>query len=872
MFCINCGALLDDDSRFCAECGAKVYADDENQPQQAFDSVKDTKAAAINGWLSPDIYIGDPKSENKDNEDNKDNKVNDVNRAAEMHNGYSYDNKPAFESVDSDMIIPDMGDPDETVGANYLRKRKNASVQNEAPAQKKEYDAAAPVYKPETPVRKKTSDSASVNKPPVDNGFSFDPQPFEEVSEEEDFFGKGLGGSFFEDEQNVPTQDKNIDKKKDGKKKGLIAVGALAAVLVAVAAVFLFVLKPAGSSYFNTYNMSSDIIGVARDADTLFYINENGYIVKMNTDDNERSIVVDDISVDMIYMQGEKLYFRSSEDNYLYMCDFEGDNIEKTVSSRICWFTIIDEELYYIDGYYETDEDTGEEASSGQFNLYKSKLDGSDEKQIINDTVTKVFIGKDSIVYYNGEASSLYKTDADGEERKLLYKCEENAYIGDIKVEKDTVLFTYLDSDNKILSGVYSIGLDGEGKKKIVNTQESSITLRSGKLIYASSEDSCTYISAIDGSDEDDFLDIAAYSPVISGNYMYFFNAEDEKLSVMEYDFKNDDLRYLEDDLYGKTVFTKNYIFYIDSEDSNIYRCDHNGKDAVQLTSGECFEIYSYNDEIYYLGYANGYSSSDPETLTGIDTYGLYKLDTEGESCNAVEFGVGERIAFYEDYVYFTAGDPVEIYRTELTNVDTTASNVPVVTESYALTYGDICFVAEGWIYLEAVRNGATELIRINIDSQAAETVYEGEVYDVQYSGGRIFYTAYDENDEKALYHMSPDGTMSECIITLDIGEYTVSDSIVYYIDPMTGNLCMVAMNGSSNNTLCDTSAANISVYDGKIYFTDRYEDGYTYSVETDGGSKEAVIEKIEDATDKTAYKTHGVDGASPALPEVPAV
>ncbi len=823
MFCIKCGALLDDDSRFCAECGAKVYEEEEAQPQSDL-----------------------PQEKEKRFEDN-----------------------PAFIPVGS---MPDMADPDKTVGVNYLRKGKSTA---DTPVYKpeEEFIPEVPVFTPVEPERKQPSDSIPVNRPPVDKGFDFDPALLGGTPEEADIFEDKLGGSFFDDDKNEDAvTEQKVDKKKDSKIKVVLALCIAGAVLIAAATAFLFAAKSSGNSYFNTFNMSSDIISVARDADTLFYINDNGYIVKTDIEDNERTVIVDDKSADMVYMQDEKIYFRATDDNYLYMCDYEGGNIEKVVSSRVCWFTIIDDELYYIDGYYATDEDTGDKTSSGQFNLYKSKLDGSDEKQIINDTVTKVFIGKDSIVYYNEEAASLYKTDIDGEDRKLLYNCEENAYIGDIKVEKDTVLFTYIDSDNKILSGVYSIGLDGEGKKKVVNTQESSITLKNGKLIYASSEDSCTYMSAVDGSDEDDIFDVAAYSPVISGNYMYFFNAEDEKLSVMEYDFRNDELRYLEDDLYGKTVFTKNYIFYIDSEDSNIYRCDHNGEDAVQLTSGECFEIYSYDDEIYYLGYANGYSSEDPETLTGIDTYGLYKLDTEGESCNAVEFGVGEKIAFYEDYVYFTAGDPVEIYRTELSNVDTTAPNIPFVTESYALTYGDICFVADGWIYLEAVRNEEPELIRINIDSYATETVYEGELSDIQYSGGRIFYTAYDENDEKALYHMSPDGTMSECIITLDIGEYTVSDSIVYYIDPLTGNLCMIAMNGSNNNTLCDTSAANISVYDGKIYFTDRYEDGYTCSVETDGGSKEAVIEKIEDATDKTAYKTHGVDGASPALPEVPVV
>ena len=128
-----------------------------------------------------------------------------------------------------------------------------------------------------------------------------------------------------------------------------------------------------------------------------------------------------------------------------------------------------------------------------------------------------------------------------------------------------------------------------------------------------------------------------------------------------------------------------------------------------------------------------------------------------------------------------------------------------------------------------------------------------------------------DTSEEKTLYCMNPDGSALTTVITAEITEYCVSDSIVYYIDSLTGNLCMVASNGSNNNTLCETSAANISVYDGYVYFTDRYESGHTYCVETSGGAKEAVIEDVDEATDKTSYKTHGVDGASPEIPTMPA-
>lgn len=866
MFCIKCGALIEDDSKFCAECGTRVYDDSPvNEAPVSTPEKAEPVKEAIKEAPASEIY-------EKKNITVTGSSVREAAPRAEEKN-------------DAEGI-----NLDKTVGANYLRRQKSGGV-------KKETDAVRPekvsFVKEEIKQPEKKRETAFDDN---GRGFSFNA----EAVEEEAPSGGLSGASFFDDddeEEKKPEKKKGPDKKK-GKAKTLIIAAAALVLIAAGLTAYLLLGGSSGSSYYNTYNMSGDMIGVARDADTVFYINDNGYIVKNETEDDERTVIVDDKSSDMVYMYGEKIYFRSTDDNYLYMCSSDGENIEKAVSPRVFWFTFIGDELYYIDGYYEYDENNEEKTTEGQFNLYKSKADGSDEKQIINDVVSRVFIGKDFIVYYNEETNSLYKTDIDGEDRKLLYECEDEAEIRDIKVHKDTVLFTYIDFSNKVLSGVYSIGLDGNNKKKIVNTEEGSITLKDGRLIYVSSSDSRTYMSDIDGSNEDDILDVPVYSPVISGSFMYFYNSEDEKLSVMEYDFKKDELRYLEDDLYGKTVFTNKYIFYISREDDNIYRCDHNGKDAVQLTDGECKALYLYNDEIYFVGYANGYTSDDSVTLTGIETFGLYKLDEEGESCTAVELGLNESIAFSGDYVYFTEGDENVIYRTDLSEIDTTLPDTPFITAESGITFGEICFAENGYICLEAEEDGNDKLIRINIDSGAVETIYDGLVSDVQYEDGRVYFISSEEDsneeteenadednnenkdeeekdedtsEEKTLYCMNPDGSALSKVITAEITEYCVSDSIVYYIDSLTGNLCMVASNGSNNNTLCETSAANISVYDGYVYFTDRYESGHTYCVETSGGAKEAVIEDVDEATDKTSYKTHGVDGASPEIPTMPA-
>jgi|GEM_PF-5540120 len=671
---------------------------------------------------------------------------------------------------------------------------------------------------------------------------------------------------FFSSE--VPESGSKKKKKKTGGKtvlKALVAVVLVIAVTVGGVVAFIFAKKNAPEAYSNLNNTSERYVNVVRDGKNIFYVNENGFIVRTDENGENRSVIVDDTTTSYLYLKGDKLYYLSENDDYIYSCSYDGGDKEKILLNKVFWYAVTDKYIYYCDGYSETDEKTGSSEVIGNMNLYRCDMDGQNAQCLADVAVPKVCIGEEKIVYKSNDDGSIYITELDGSDTKLVFEKDADSEFYSFKVYEDRVYVHSSNNKEPSKSGIYSIGFDGENKQKVVNADGIYFAVVREKIVYSDSTEKKTYMCDLDGSNRELILDGTVIKrPRIYGDYMYYNEYFSGSEDIYEYDFKNKTVRCLENEMTGNVVFADGYMFYIDNSDSNIYRCDSDGNNKIQLTDGECLSIYAHNDELYFYGYANGYSSDEPETAKGINTLGVYKLDTDGTSCSAVELNCKKDVVFYGDSVYFADEKNSGIYKTSLSNVDTDADNTAYIT-SEDHSFGAPLLVDGDFIYLNATKDGKTFFSRVSMSTKAVEYLYTGKVRNVQLNDKKIYYVANNENGESVLCQMNLDGSAPAVVMLGEINDYAVYERIVYYVDPVTGHINSISVGSQKPEELNESASSNVVINGNTIYFNNRYDNGYVYSMKLDGSDEKVVIGesgKNEEIKDRTDYRTNGIDGA----------
>lgn len=671
---------------------------------------------------------------------------------------------------------------------------------------------------------------------------------------------------FFSSE--VPESGSKKKKKKTGGKtvlKALVAVVLVIAVTVGGVVAFIFAKKNAPEAYSNLNNTSERYVNVVRDGKNIFYVNENGFIVRTDENGENRSVIVDDTTTSYLYLKSNKLYYLSSTDDYVYSCSYDGGDKEKVILNKVYWFAVAGKYIYYRDGYTEMNEKTGADDIIGNLNLYRCDTDGKNVVCLVNSEVSKICVGEENIVYRSRQNGALYVIGIDGGESKLILEKEKDSEISNFKIYDDKIYALVHDNEVPAKSGIFSMAFDGSNKEKIVNTEGADFTIVEGKIVYADPVDKDTNICDLDGKNKDVLIEGTVINrPKIYGDYLYYNEFFSAAIDIYEYDFKNKTVRCLENEMTGNVVFADGYMFYIDNSDSNIYRCDSDGNNKIQLTDGECLSIYAHNDELYFYGYANGYSSDEPETAKGINTLGVYKLDTDGTSCSAVELNCKKDVVFYGDSVYFADEKNSGIYKTSLSNVDTDADNTAYIT-SEDHSFGAPLLVDGDFIYLNATKDGKTFFSRVSMSTKAVEYLYTGKVRNVQLNDKKIYYVANNENGESVLCQMNLDGSAPAVVMLGEINDYAVYERIVYYVDPVTGHINSISVGSQKPEELNESASSNVVINGNTIYFNNRYDNGYVYSMKLDGSDEKVVIGesgKNEEIKDRTDYRTNGIDGA----------
>lgn len=362
---------------------------------------------------------------------------------------------------------------------------------------------------------------------------------------------------------------------------------------------------------------------------------------------------------------------------------------------QTCWFAIVDGQLYFLEGYSQWDSENQRLDTYGEFALYKSSLDGKDYEKIIPYNASSISIQDDYIVYWESETDTIYSVNLDGTNRQAVHVNNEEDYIRSYKIYKDKLYYTKnAGSDNT--SGLYCLDINTGDEQKLLSTIPGDFTFYNDCIIYEADTNSssvATHICDLDGANDKIIVEDYINRPLVMGDYLYFIKGG-LSTGISVYDLKNDKCEAFEMSRYKEVVFTDKYIFYIDEEDDNIYRCDYDGKNVVKLTNSDCDYLYTYKNSLYYTGYANGYDTDNDETPSGLHPHAFFRLESDGTDCYAVEInGPMSNYIFYNDYVYFTSSYDSHVYRTKIDNIDTDDTDRPFIRRTGDGHYSSIYFI-----------------------------------------------------------------------------------------------------------------------------------------------------------------------------------
>ena len=370
-------------------------------------------------------------------------------------------------------------------------------------------------------------------------------------------------------EQNVV--DRRLAKEKN-KKKMLIIIAIVTCLVVIITGIFLLqrflnssddtieIGVNSAEKYYNSYNMSGNgyEIGtskgwglyVAKNDKYLFYINDNGNIVRTNDYFASETIIVEDKKVDGIYLYGEKIYYHDFETGLIFSADINGENEKQLVDVKTLWFTIANGQLYFVEGYvdkYEIDKGSINITYGGNYALSQSSLNGTGYKTIISQGVdfNNLFVDDDKIVYTENLNQAICTVNLDGTNRKVLHENTNEELILDYKVYKDKLYYQVYITNNDDISGIYYLDIKTGEKKKIVSVTSSSVpfTFWNDFIIYEVQNDISVHMCKLDGSNDVIIIDDdSAYltQPIVMGDYMYYYIDPHFSTEVLAFNLKEE--------------------------------------------------------------------------------------------------------------------------------------------------------------------------------------------------------------------------------------------------------------------------------------------------------------------------------------------
>ncbi|MCD8027301.1 MAG: DUF5050 domain-containing protein [Erysipelotrichaceae bacterium] len=160
-----------------------------------------------------------------------------------------------------------------------------------------------------------------------------------------------------------------------------------------------------------------------------------------------------------VYQTDDKIYMQNNN-GYLVSMDYDLSNQTVLLEDDVSYINVTDDKIYYCDSNYI---------------LHSMDLDGSNDTTYFDDEDVYYVNVIDNMIYYqlDSDSESIYVYDIEAKTSKQI--TDHQSY--NINVVDDVIYFTGSD-------GIYSVSSSGQGEEKLISGEVDNLIYSNGKLYY----------------------------------------------------------------------------------------------------------------------------------------------------------------------------------------------------------------------------------------------------------------------------------------------------------------------------------------------------------------------------------------------------
>ena len=306
---------------------------------------------------------------------------------------------------------------------------------------------------------------------------------------------------------------------------------------------------------------------------------------------------------------------------------------------------------------------------------------------------------------------------------------------------------------------------------------------------------------------------------------------------------------------YYKLCFAGDYIFYIDTHDDGIYRCNADGTGHTRIHDIGVFpgELRSINNEIYYIGYANGFSAEMDTDANNHSTYGLHWINKNGGESRFVEKDISGSFTYWNGEIVFLEDNT--IYSTPFSATENFGSN-SVFMVPRGVEVSSVHRVTGSDIVMNIGSRGVYQLVAYNLYSDDYVVLFDEGALDIIGVGDTNYFIAGDRN----LYSVKTDGTSLKTLAT-KVDEFVLCGDYIFYTDFEKRDMYRINTDGTDKKMVVQyLFCKGLAVNDDKVYFNSHKDNHAIYYVTKNCKNLKLVFRNNDKASDISDFLEDGIE------------